>query len=128
MADVKVVFGYVEQQQIRPRGGRSATRASNIKNQSAERLEELVGGRAVGRGVENTDDLKAGNLTPERRVTSLMATARVLHARLERVKADEDMTPLKRGLQLVKLEQRLAEVLAEVDSIQRDLLDADKDA
>jgi hypothetical protein len=125
--DIRIITGYVEEPKIRPRGGRAATRASNIKLQSSERLSDLVGGTAVGRGVENTDTLKAGNLTPEARVAARMETAKGLHARIQRAKADPDMTPLKRGLLVAKLEDRLAEVLAEVDSIQRDLLAKDDD-
>ena len=99
--DIKVVLGYVEQQQVRGRGGRSATRASNIKSAAAERLAGLVDGTAVGRGVENTDDMKAGHLTPAIRMDILKARIGGLDARITgleseaKVLAAEGATPAK---------------------------------
>lgn len=99
--DIKVVLGYIEQQTCRAKGGRAASRATDIKDAAAARLESLVNGTAVGRGVENTDDMKKGTLTPAIRMDILQARINGFDARLAAMKteimliAQEGATSLK---------------------------------
>jgi len=85
MTTVKIISGYVEMPVIRSRGGRAATRASNIKAAASNRLEGLVSGEMVGRGVENTDTLKVGSLTPEIRINILRSRIEGYDTRLNRM-------------------------------------------
>lgn len=132
--DIKLVFGWVEQQQVRARGGRAATRASNIKLQSSERLSDLVGGTAVGRGVENTDDMKAGTLTPEIRMDILRTRISGMDARLaamgtELTVATQEGATDAKILGIVEaaksLRTRRENAVGELISIMRDLTEAE---
>jgi hypothetical protein len=100
--EIKVVLGYVDQQTIRSRGGRAATKASNIKLASADRLQALVRGEAVGRGVENTDPVKEGHLTPEIRMDILKARIEGYDARITRM-ATEIVVAAQEGATSKKL-------------------------
>jgi len=101
--DIKIVLGYVEQQVVRARGGRAASRASNIKDAAAERMADLVGGTAVGRGVENTDDMKAGHLTPAIRMDILRSRIEGFDARLAAM-STEIMVAAQEGATSKKLQ------------------------
>jgi hypothetical protein len=103
MTTIKIISGYVEMPIIRARGGRGATRASNIKLQSSDRLEALVSGEAVGRGVENTDSMKEGKLTPEVRIDILKARIEGFDARLNRMET-EIMVASQEGATSLKLQ------------------------
>lgn len=85
MTTVKIISGYVEMPVIRSRGGRAATRASNIKAAASNRLEGLVSGEMVRRGVENTDTMKEGRRTPEIRVAILRSSIEGYDTRLNRM-------------------------------------------
>jgi hypothetical protein len=86
------------------------------------RLESLVKGELIGKGVENTDDLKAGYITPENRVEQLVLKAKALDGRIQRLAKDASVPRHKRGMMLDSLERQLREVVEEIDSIQRDLV------
>lgn len=105
MAKPEIVFGWQPRHVVRPKGGRSASRASNIKLDSASRLDKLVKGELVGRGVENQDDAKEGWLQPVSRIEGLIARIESLHQRLQEamVKGEEDETPMKREKREVTL-------------------------
>jgi hypothetical protein len=103
MTTVKIISGYVEMPVIRSRGGRAATRASNIKAAASNRLEDLVSGEMVGRGVENTDTLKVGSLTPEIRINILRSRIEGYDTRLNRMET-EIMVASQEGATSLKLQ------------------------
>jgi hypothetical protein len=122
--DIKPVLGWVEQPVVKPHGGRAQTRASNIKDAAAARLESLVNGTAVGRGVENTDALKAGNLLPLPRLEALLVAIGALRARIDRALQESAETDAKaqRKADLVDgLRRRLTDAKAEALSIWQDM-------
>jgi hypothetical protein len=136
MTTIKIIAGYVEMPVIRTRGGRAATRASNIKLQSADRLESLVSGEAVGRGVENTDDMKAGTLTPAIRIDILKARIEGFDARLQRMATDimvvsqEGATSLKlQGMDdaIRALRARRENAVSDLISIMRGLTESEEE-
>ena len=113
---VRVVLGWVEQPVVKPHGGRAQTRASNIKDAAAERLESLVNGTAVGRGVENTDTLKAGDLMPVERLESVLARIGALRARIDAAlqgTAETDAKARAKGDLVGGLRRRLADAKTE---------------
>jgi hypothetical protein len=134
MTTIKIISGYVEMPIIRARRGRAATRASNIKLQSSDRLEALVSGEAVGRGVENTDSMKEGKLTPEVRIDILKARIEGFDARLNRMAA-EIMVASQEGATSLKLQgmddairvlrTRREKAVGDLVSIMRGLIEGD---
>jgi hypothetical protein len=121
---IKIVSGYVEMPVIRARGGRAATRASNIKSQSSNRLEYLVGGAGIGQGVENTDTLKRGSLMPVERIEMLLARIDGFTARMAKVTGEPAETRVKIKAQaelMARLATKRYEAKEEVLSIWRDL-------
>ena len=134
MTTIKIISGYVEMPIIRARGGRAATRASNIKLQSSDRLEALVSGEAVGRGVENTDNMKEGSLTPAIRIDILKARIEGFDARLNKmateivVASQEGATSLKlKGMDdaIRVLRTRRENAVGDLVSIMRGLIEGD---
>lgn len=123
-ADIKPVAGWMAPSICRPHGSASshAPRTSHVKDAAAMRLESLVKGELIGKGVENTDDLKAGYITPENRVEQLVLKAKALDGRIQRLAKDASVPRHKRGMMLDSLERQLREVVEEIDSIQRDLV------
>jgi hypothetical protein len=104
MAKPVVIMGWEERHIVRPKGGRSASRASNIKMDAAGRLDKLVKGELVGRGVENQDEAKEGWLLPVSRIEGLIARIESLHRRLQdAMVVGEDETPMKREKREVTL-------------------------
>ena len=121
---IRVVLGWVDQPVVKPHGGRAQSRASNIKDAAAERLSDLVGGTAVGRGVENTDTLKAGTLGPVERLESLVQRIGALRARIDRAlegTAETDAKARAKGDLVGGLRKRLADAKTEALSIWRDM-------
>jgi len=118
---VRLVEGWVEQPMVRPRGGRAATRASNIKAESAERLADLVGGYASNVGVSNTDTMKRGRFTPEVRVEILKQRIKGYDARLADLRCSPDTTLVKLQLVAPELVKRREETIEELASILADL-------
>lgn len=134
MTTIKIISGFVEMPVVRTRGGRAATRASNIKSAAGDRLEALVSGEAVGRGVENTDSMKEGSLTPEIRIDILKARIEGFDARLQRmtteimVASQEGATSLKlQGMDdaIRVLRTRRENAVGDLVSIMRGLIEGD---
>lgn len=127
MADkpvVRLVIGWVEPTVIKPHGGRAQTRASNIKLAAADRLEGLVDGTHRGRGVENTDTLKAGDLLPAARLARFLDRIASLRGRIDKALQGSAETQAKaeRKWELVeRLRSLLAEAKDEALSIWRDM-------
>lgn len=124
MTGIRIVHGYVEQQQVKPHGGRAQTKASNIKLQAAERLEALVGGTLVGRGVENTDTLKEGTFGPVERLEIAIVRVGALRARIDRALASSAETDAKaraRADLVASLRRKVEETKDAALSIWRDL-------
>jgi hypothetical protein len=134
MTTIKIISGFVEMPVVRTRGGRAATRASNIKSAAGDRLEALVSGEAVGRGVENTDSMKEGKLTPEVRIDILKARIEGFDARLNRMAA-EIMVASQEGVTSLKLQgmddairvlrTRRENAVGDLVSIMRGLIEGD---
>jgi hypothetical protein len=117
-----VVSGWVEQPMVKPHGGRAQTRASNIKDAAAMRLESLVNGTAVGRGVENTDGLKSGTIGPVERLGELLGRVAGLQVRLAALpKSGTDDDARQSAKSAIVLRDLLGEARAEALSIWRDL-------
>lgn len=130
-ADIKVVLSWVPEQLVRPRGGRAATQASNKKLDAADRLSDLVGGTAVGRGVENTDALKVGDLLPVPRLEAAIVSIRALRARIDKAlqgTTETDAKARQQGELVDGLRRRLMLAKDEALSIWRDLPAGKSDA
>jgi len=120
----KVVLGWVDEPVVKPHGGRAQTRASNIKDAAAERLEALVNGTAVGRGVENTDSLKVGDLLPVPRLEAAIIRIGALRARINNAlqgSAETDAKAWVKADLVVGLRKHLVDAKAEALSIWRDM-------
>lgn len=120
---VRPVHGYVEQPLIRPRGGRATTTTSNRKAEAGDRLANLMsGGR--GRGVENTDTLKTGDLMPVDRLEGLLLRMGALRARIDRAllqKAETTGKARTKGELVTALRRKLEEVKDAALDLWRDL-------
>jgi hypothetical protein len=115
------IEGWMPAAITRPRGGSAATEASNRKDAAAERLADLVGGSGTLRGVENRDDLKAGDLTPEARIRHLLDGIALYSRRLASLETDANVAPYARPRIRQDLEGRRGRLAAQLLGIWRDL-------
>lgn len=79
-------------------GGSHTPRATEHKDAAAERLADLVGGSRRLHGVENTDDLKAGDLTPEARMSAIKDRLAFHERALRALEAEPGITAFRKGL------------------------------
>jgi hypothetical protein len=119
---IRPVAGWVEEQVVRPRAG-GGIAAADLAAKSADRMVGLMSG-AAGRGAENPDPLRAGNLLPVPRLEAAIARIVALRARIDRALADKAETAGKaraRGDLVAGLRRRLGEARDEALSVWRDL-------
>jgi len=101
---------------VRPKASRQ--RAFDLRSQAADRLGEMLGDGFQGRGVESTDPLKRGVLTPGMRVRALLSRVAGLKARLEAEEAREEEA---RPKVMRELYDRISDAKSEALSIWRDM-------
>jgi len=77
-------------------GGSHTPRATEHKDAASERLAGLVDGTRRAFGVENTDDLKVGDQTPEARLAVIKEQIAFANRCLVRIAAQPGMTDVQR--------------------------------